>query len=138
MAEYGPADIIIEFDDSGGTLRVMTPYILTINGFDVEAAMEETTTFGLAWKTSKGTGVRMASNIVLGGNYNDTASTGPDAIFKTVVSGPSVATRTFKITYGSTNASSCETNIKKYGRKPGKLLTKFEAELEPTGAVTEA
>jgi hypothetical protein len=138
MAEYTSADTVIEFDDSGDTLRVITPYVLTINGFDVEAAMEETTAFGSAWKQSKATGIRMVNNIVLGGNFNDTATVGPDVVFKGVATGPNSATRTFKLTYGGGLSSSVETVLKRYSRKPQKGITKYEAELEPTGAVTEA
>jgi hypothetical protein len=139
MANYGPSNIAISFDDSTGTPVVMTAYILTINGFDKEAAMEETTAFGSAWKTSKATGVRMVGDIVLGGLYDDTADTGPDAIFNDVVDGPSDSTRTFALTYGGSKSSSVETWIKKYRRIPGaRALTRYEVTLEPTGAVTEA
>lgn len=137
MSNFGPADLILKFDDSGGTLRTITPYIMTINGFDVEAVMEETTAFGKSWRESKATGIRMVANIVLGGNFDDTAVDGPDVVFKGVASGPSSATRSFEITYGSTLKSACETTLQKYSRKPGKQLTKFEATLEPFGAVTE-
>lgn len=138
MANYGPDDVSLSFDNAGGTPVVMTDYILTINGIEIEAAMEETTTFGLAWKTSKATGIRMVGDITITGNYDDTATTGPDVIFNAVVSGPSVASRTLLLGYGSTKTSSVETWIKKYSRKVGKILTKYEVVLEPTGAVTEA
>lgn len=139
MANYGPSSIIVQVDDSAGVLRVMTPYILSINDISIEAVMEETQSFGDAWRESLAVGVRFMGDIVLGGLFDDAASTGPDAIFIGVATGPTVATRTFSIAYGGTKTTSVETLIQKYVRKPDRnALTKFEATLRPTGAVTEA
>lgn len=138
MAVYGPTNIIIKVDDSGGVLRTMTPYILTINDVSIEAVMEESQSFGDAWRESLATGVRFMADINLGGLYDDTAATGPDVVFKGVASSPTEATRTFEITYGGTKTTSVETLIQKYSRKPDRNgLTKYDVTLRPTGAVTE-
>lgn len=138
MANYGPNSLQIQVDDSGGVLRNMTAYILTINDVSVEAVMEETQAFGKAWKESLATGVRFMAPIVLGGLYDDVAN-GPDAVFVGVASGPAAATRTFQVTYGAAKSTSVETLVAKYVRKPDRnALTKFEATLQPTGTVTEA
>ena len=41
MANYGPADITIEYDNSGGTLVDISAHVLTINDVDVENITEE-------------------------------------------------------------------------------------------------
>lgn len=138
MSNYGPSSLVIMVDDSGGTPRNMTAFILTINDVSVEAVMEETQAFGKAWKESLATGVRFLQPIVLGGLYDDVAN-GPDAVFVGVASGPSATTRTFAVTYGGAKSTSVETLISKYSRKPDRnALLKFEATLQPTGTVTEA
>lgn len=138
MANYGPANIAISFDDSGGTLRVITPFILSINDIAVEAALEETQAFGKSWRESLATGIRFMADIVMGGLFDDTTVTGPDVVFKGVASAPSTATRTFTIGYGAALTTTVETVLFKYVRKPDRNgLTKFEASARPTGAVTE-
>jgi hypothetical protein len=59
VAKYGSNSIVIEFDNAGGSLVDMSAHILQINGFDVEALMEESTAFSKAWKESLATGVRL-------------------------------------------------------------------------------
>lgn len=133
MANYGIQDIIIKLDNSGGTPTTITTEVQTINGFDVDSVMEETTAFGSAWKTSKATGLRMVADITLGGLYSETI----DAIAIDMPTGPSATSRTFELTYGSTNKSSVETWKKGYRRRPSKALLRYELVLEATGAVTE-
>lgn len=138
MAKYGSNSLVVEFDNSGGTLQNMTQYVTSINGIDIEAVLEESHTFGDQWFESLATGLRKVNDVVIGGFYDDTASTGPDVIFGAVADLPSVASRTLKLTWGSTKTTSVETLILKYTRKPVKNeLTKFEVTLRPTGAVTE-
>ncbi|HXH05852.1 MAG TPA: hypothetical protein VNI83_04605 [Vicinamibacterales bacterium] len=139
MAKYGSSSIVIEFDNAGGTLVNVTQYVTTINGIDVEALMEEGThPFGASWEEAIPSGVRRMNEITLGGLYDDTATTGPDAIFNAVASSPTVATRTLRITWGGTKTTSVECYIKNYRRTPTRNeVTKFEVVLRPVGAVTE-
>src|SRR5438045_9625531 len=109
MANYGPTSLAITFDDSGGTPRVMTPYILTVNDVSVEAALEETQAFGKAWRESLATGIRFMQDIVLGGLFDDTAATGPDAVFNAPAPTPATATRSLLIGYGGPTTWTVET-----------------------------
>jgi hypothetical protein len=134
VAKYGSDDTRIDVDNSGGTLQNMTAYITEVNGFGVEAVLEESTPFGVAWEESLYSGVKMVADIELTGFYDDTASTGPDVIFNALGE-----TRTVKITWGSTKTSSVEAIIRKYERiAKVKETTKYKVTLKPTGAVTEA
>src|SRR5688572_31875270 len=101
--------------------------------------MEESHAFGDSWFESLATGMKQMADVVLGGFYDDTATTGPDALFVTTASGPSTSGTTLIITYGSTKTTSVSTFIVKYRRTLalGKLHG-FEVTLRPTGAVTEA
>lgn len=139
MAKYGSANLIIAVDNASGTPVTMTSYITSIGSVEVEALLEESHSFGDAWFEQLATGVRRASDIVLGGFYDDTSTTGPDAIFNDVADGPADTTRTITVTWGGSKTTSCETIISKYSRSAVRNeLTKFEVTLTPTGTVTEA
>ncbi len=135
MAKYGSDDLVIQFDASeGGALQDMTQYVTEINEVNVQAVLEESTPFGVAWEESLYSGVKMVDDIELTGFYDDTAATGPDAVFNAPGE-----TRTLKITWGGTNSSSVETIIAGYQRQAAvKESTKYTVTLKPTGAVVEA
>lgn len=134
MAKYGSDDLKVEFDNSGGTLVDMSAHVIEINGFSKQAVLEESTPFGADWEASLFSGVKLVDDVELTGFYDDTAATGPDAIFNSLGD-----TRTLKLTWGSTKSSSVEAIIAQYDRNPAvKESTKYTVTLKPTGAVTEA
>jgi hypothetical protein len=134
MAQYGSNNLKVEFADSGATLRDMSSYVRTINGFDVQAILVEGHTFGDTWVKSLFTNIKKAADVVMGGYYNDAASTGPDAVFNAVG-----ASRELKLTWGGTKTSDCTSLILNYKRLPVlNDLTKFEVTVRPSGTVTEA
>lgn len=138
MAKYGSGSITIEFDNSGGTLVNMSNYILEASEVSVEGLFEDSTAFGDTWKENLPVAMRMVPEITLSFFFDDTATTGPDAIFNAVASTTSTTSRTLKVTWG-TNTTSVECFIKKYTRQPVReSLTKANVVLLPTGAVTEA
>ena len=140
MANYGPADITINYDNVGGSPVDISAHVLTINDVDVENITEEVRPFGAAWDTHLAIGVGRLPVIELGGVYDDTASTGPDALFAgRVPEGPATAARTLTVTWGSTKTTGVETILLTYRRTADKNgLTRWLARLQPTGAVTEA
>lgn len=134
MARYGSKDLKIEVDNSGGTPVDISAYVTTVGGFTVEAILEDSTVFSAIWATQAATGNKQVPDVTLTGFYDDTASTGPNALF----AGAEGDTRTLKFTWGGTKTSSVEAIIKSYARNPQvKTLTKFTVVLTPTGAVTE-
>ncbi|MEE3331965.1 MAG: hypothetical protein VX246_13955 [Myxococcota bacterium] len=139
MAKFGSNSLIVAVDNSSGSVVTMTSYITSINAIEVEAILTESHSFGDAWFEQLATGVRKASDLVLGGLYDDTSTTGPDAIFNDVADGPSDSTRTVTITFGGSKTCSFEAIISKYTRTATRNeLTAFEVTLVPTGTVTEA
>jgi len=134
MARYGSKDLKIEIDNAGGTPVDLSNYITSIGGVTVEAILEEGTAFGDTWVEQLFTGNKQSAAITVGGFYDDTSSTGPDAVLNSLGD-----TRTLAVTFGSTKKYSVEAIITSYVRTPAvKTLTKFAATLTPTGAVTEA
>lgn len=136
MAKYTADDIVIEFDNAGGSLVDMSNYVMECNGINLEAILEESHALGDAWVEQLFAGLKRVGDITLSGMYDDTATTGPDVIFNSI---GNTTSRTLKITWGSTKTTSVETIIKSYNRIPARgTITKFEVVLVATGAVTEA
>lgn len=134
MAKYGSDDVVIEVDNSGGTLVDLSQYIDTINEINISAMLQESHAFGDSWVENLYTGVKMIAPVTIEGFYDDTTTTGPNAVLNSLGD-----TRTFKITYGSTKTTSVEAVITSYVRRPVRgELTRFTCTLTPTGAVTEA
>ena len=135
--KHGSQDVVVAFDDSGGNVQTMTPYITEINGLDIEAITEESTAFGDTWMKNLAVGVSKGADVSLGGYYDDTATTGPDAIFNALPAGPATATRTLTITFATDKTFSCEVIIVKYTRTLAfNALTKFTVLLRPSGTIT--
>lgn len=129
MAKYGSDDL--EITVAGTSIK---NYVDTLNGVDIEAMLQESHAFGDSWVEQLFSGVKRASPLVVAGFYDDTATTGPDALLNAI--GTTVA---IVITWGGTKTSSFSAIIKMYKRMPNRgESTRYEATLEPTGAVTEA
>lgn len=134
MAKYGPNDISIDVDNTGGTPVTMDAYIDDWAGADVEAILEESHTFNDAWVEMLYSGIQRMSPITMSGFYDDTATSGPDVIFNALGE-----TRTVTITWGASKTTSTEAIISSYVRTPGRnASTRFTTTLTPTGTVTEA
>jgi hypothetical protein len=81
MANYGPASLKIEYDNSGGSPVDITAYVLSINSIDVEQVLEEVRPFGASWDTFLPIGIGKVAPVELSGLFDDTAVSGPDALF---------------------------------------------------------
>jgi len=135
VARYGYPNLRIDVDDSSGTPQNMSAYITSDCQAEIEAVLEEVTAAGDAAEAWAKVGLSRMAAFSFAGPFDDTASTGPDAVFK----GIGAVTRTVKFTWGGSKTTSVEAIIAKYKRiaSQGKL-TGFEATMQPTGAVTEA
>lgn len=135
MATYGFDDLELEIDATvGGSLTSLKAYVNEVSGLDIEAILEESDTAGDSWKERVFTGLKDAKEFTVKGFYDDTASTGPNAMLVGIGD-----VRSFKFTWGGAKTSAFESLIKSYGRYPRRgELTKFQATICPTGAVTEA
>lgn len=137
MAQYGPNNVKIEIEATvgAGTLTDITQYVTTLAGLKVNGNLEDGTVFGSAWEAKVAPGVRSADDPSLEGFYDDTATTGPDAIF----SDHEGEKRQFKVTIGGTKTWLGYTLIKDYEAVTAvKSKTKFKASLSWTGAITRA
>jgi hypothetical protein len=135
VARYASKDLTVKVDNSSGTLVNLSAYVDSISGLDLEAILEEDShTFGDTWAEALSTGMKRVGEVTLEGFYDDTSSTGPEAILNAIGD-----QRTLEITWGGTKVTTVETLIKSYSRKPSRgQLTRFTAVLKPTGSLTDA
>lgn len=140
MTNSTPAGITVSYDDSGGTPVDITAHCKEINEFTVEQILENARAYGSAWEAFKAIGIGKVGLIELKGDYDDTSSTGPNALFAgRIPESPATASRTLTFAWGTGETSSVETRLVKYVRTPMREgLTKWGVTLQPTGAVTEA
>lgn len=140
MANYGPADLTIEYDNAAGTLVDITAHVLSVNDVDVENITEEVRPFGASWDVHKAIGVGRMPVVEIGGVFDDTAATSPDALLANrVPEGPAASTRSLKFSWGGSKTTTVETVLLAYRRSVDKNgLTRWMARLQPTGSVTEA
>ena len=139
MANYGPSSVTIAYDNAAGSPVDITQYVMTVNEIVVEQINEERHPFGTSWETYLPVGVGKMGPIELDGLYDDTASSGPDALFANrVPETPASNTRTLTITFGSTKKVSVETYLVSYNRTVDRnKITSYKAKLQPTGSVSE-
>jgi len=138
VAKYASPSVTIEIDNAGGSLVDISQHVLEMNGIEIETLLEEGQTFGDSWFESFAVGIRKLADISLSGFYDDTATTGPDALLNAVFTAPTTSTRTFKLTYGGGKSTAVEVVIFKYSRTPVRNgMTRYTVMLRPTGAVTE-
>ena len=140
MANSSPSEVVIEYDNSGDSLQDVSQYVLSINDIDIENVTEEVHTFGDSWDEHLPIGLARMPAIEISGLYDDTASVGPDALFKRAApETPASDTRSLKVTWRSGKTTTVETFVLSYRRSADRsALTKYTVRLQPTGSVTEA
>ena len=139
MAKYGSDDVVVQVDDSGGSLVDISQYVDEIGEVNVSAAVQDSHAMGDTWVEKLATGLKQHEPIELKGFYDDTATTGPHVILYGNDGSALGATRTLKITFGNSKYFQVEAVITSYKRGITRgELTRFSAVLTPTGAVTEA
>ena len=134
--KYGSPSITIAYDDApGGTPRTITDHVLTMGGVKITSPQEVSTAFGDSWVEKTPTGVREVASLTLEGLWDTTATTGPHVVLGDPDDDPQDATRTLTIGFGDSKQFDVETRLASY-EVLGQVgnLTRFRAEIEPTGA----
>ena len=129
MATYNWSNLKIEFDNTGGSLVDVSAYVLGFNGVKIKGETQDVTPAGWQFVRKLFAGLKSCDDITLDLLYDDTATTGPDAIFNAVGE-----TRSLKITWGGSKTTTTEWIIAGYDRLPTKgQMTQGEATLTFTG-----
>lgn len=129
MAKYSSKDLDLSVGAQSMKAHIQDELTLA-----VEVMTEEAAAFGDAWEKHISTGIKRADEITVGGFYDDTVTTGPDAKFN--VLGTEL---TIVITWGGTKTSTFTAIAQKYERmaQVGQM-TRYVATLLPTGEIQEA
>ena len=139
MAKYGSNSIKIEIDSAdGGSLVDITAYVTKLGDIAIDKGLIDVTPFGTSSAAFLQGVFKTYAPIDIEGFYDDTASTGPDAILN-IGAVTHTQTRTFKLTYGGTKTTQGEAWITAYkrGDEVGGYVT-YTATLQLTGTITEA
>ena len=137
MAKYGSPSITVTLDDSAGTPRVVTNFVLTMGALKITNDTQISTPYGASWEQSLVTGMRKGAPIGLTGILDDTANTGT---FATMIPTDADAvpgfTRTLTVGIGGGHSYSSEV-ILQDGSVVLKTnnLTDYAATLLPTGTI---
>jgi len=135
--KHGSSEITITLDDSGGTPRVLTNYILTMGALKITAETQVSTAYGDSWQEVLPTGMNKVDNITLTGFFDDTATSGPHAVMNTPDSSPQATSRTLSVVIGNSKTWTVECFVTEYS-VIGKVgnLTEFSTVLIATGQAT--
>jgi hypothetical protein len=138
MARFGFPDLKIELDVAvGGLLGDISAFVTEINGYSVEAVLEEVTAANDKDDAWAKVGITRKGEIVLTGPYDDTAS---KLVAITKATSALGEQRTLKLTFdGATvlDVKNVETLIQKVERNPKRdALHAYSVTLRPTGAIT--
>jgi|SRR5579872_3458615 len=114
MAKYGSASAVVTIDDHGGTPRIITAHVLTIGGLKITQISEENSPFGMNHEQNTPVGKQKFGPVTITGNYDDTATTGPHAVFSTLETTPSDSTRTLVVSPDGTKNLTVEVYCVEY------------------------
>jgi hypothetical protein len=137
MAKHGAPEIIISLDDApGGTLTPITQYVRGDIKLKIQAQLQASHPFGVAWDESTPTGHGTVDDITLQGLFDDAIW----AIVKVTAGdrSPSGATRTFQVEWVGGSPAEVDRvecrllSSERTGKAPG--LTEYVTVLRPTGA----
>jgi hypothetical protein len=136
--KHGASEITVTYDSApGGTGQAVHNFIMELGGAEIVVHTTTSHAFGDAWNEHTPTGQRSSPPISVSGHWDDTATSGPHIVFNPVAgdADPNASTRTLVIVFGNARTFTVETRLIRY-RVIGQNgdLTKFEAEIQPTGA----
>ena len=136
--KYGSASITITYDSTaGGSGQAITDYVLTMGGVKLTSTTMPSHAFGDSWEEHTPTGLMKMEPMTLEGFWDTTATSGPHVVFQAPDDGPQDSTRTLVMVFGDSKTMTVETRLTGY-EVLGTVgeLTKFRAEIQPTGTAT--
>ena len=113
--KHGSSEIVVSYDDApGGTLRVITSFVLTFGGVKITSKMQASTAYGDTVEKKLPTGMTALADIPIEGFWDDTATTGPHVVFIAPDDGPQDLMRSLVIVFGNSKTWSSEGYLMDY------------------------
>jgi hypothetical protein len=135
MSKLSSSGVTITLDDSGGTPRIVTAFVLALGALKVTQEMAANTAYGDTWIQSIVTGIRKGEKIALSGLVDTTADTGT---FATMIPTDADAvpgfTRTLAVLVGGGKTFTAEVILESGSIEPKVGLATYSAELQPSGS----
>lgn len=138
--KHSSNEIVFEIDvsDGGALSSGFTAYLTKIGDCEVSKGTVVSTPFGVSASEYLLGVIKDYPAFTIEGFYDDTASTGPDAILN-IGSVTHAVTRSFSLTFGNSKSVSGECWITAYKRTQAVgEYQGFTATLQPTGTITES
>lgn len=135
--KHGSSEITVSYDDGpGGSLQVITSYVMTISGIKITSNMQKSTAFGDTIEKMLPTGLKIYAPITITGLFDDTATVGPHVVFLAPDTSPQSSTRTLTIVIGNSKTWSGEGFLQSYEVLPknGNLTEYVAVLVQNTGA----
>jgi hypothetical protein len=128
MAKYNGSNFKVSWNATDITSMVLDPITFSRDG-----VVEDTTPYSVTDQQQTYAGMNKLPDITIGGLYDDTVTTGSDALFNQVG-----VSHTIMYTWGGTKTTSLNGIIKSYQRIAGVgKVTRFKAVIAQSGPVTE-
>jgi hypothetical protein len=136
MAGGNSTNVTIEIDSTGGgSLADYTAQIDKIGDFNIKNGVIANTPFGTAAVTKAFTGMVEADDVAIEGEISDSAS----HVYQILMAARGGVSRSFKLTFATGEYVSCEMLVVSVKRMANVgAITRFQAVLVPTGAITES
>lgn len=136
MAKLPSSGVVLTLEDSGGTPRIITGFVMQIGALKITQEMIESTPYGTGWRQQLQTGLRKGEPIQLTGLVDTTANTGT---FATMIPTDADAvpgfTRALEVDMGGGNGTvfTAEVILQDGAIEPKIGLATYSATIVPTG-----
>lgn len=138
MAKLPSSGVILTLDDSGGTPRIITSFVMQVGALKITNETIESTPYGTGWREQLATGIRKGEAIQLSGLVDTTALTGTMAtMIPTTADAVPGFTRTLSVNMGGGAGTvfGGEVILQDGAIEPKIGLASYSATLMPTGAM---
>ena len=135
MAKASFVDLKIELDNGSGSLKDISRFVTSINGWNVERILEEITGAGDATDRWAAIGFLQKNEVELTGPYDDEA----DGLVALTKSWDDDSERTLKLTFDAAESDSAQVEVllTKVQRNPARgQFHSYVVTLRPTGDIT--
>lgn len=134
MAKAPSSGVVVTLDDSGGTPRIVTSFVMTMGALKITQDMVTSTAYGDTWVGTLVTGIRKGEKIALTGLVDTTALVGT---FATMIPADADAvpgfTRTLAVLVGG-KTFTAEVLLESGAIEPKIGLATYSASLQPSGS----
>lgn len=136
MAKLPSSGVVLTLEDSGGTPRIITSFVMQIGALKITNETIESTPYGTGWREPLATGIRKGEPIQLSGLVDTTANTGT---FATMIPTDADAvpgfTRALEVDMGGGSGTvfTAEVILQDGAIEPKIGLATYAATLLPTG-----